>query len=245
MKKFGLIGFPLSHSFSQKYFSEKFKRENIADCVYENFSISSISELDVILSNNPELLGLNVTIPYKRAVIDYLDNPVNTLPIKACNCIKIKNGKLTGYNTDIIGFRKSLLTHLQPIHKNALILGNGGATEAVKYVLAGLNIDFSIVSRKRQNDATYTYEDLSKEIIQKNLLIVNATPVGMFPHVDECPKINYEFLTERHYLFDLIYNPAETLFLKKGKERGATIKNGYEMLVIQAEESWRIWNEMN
>lgn len=243
MRKFGLIGYPLSHSFSQKYFSEKFKKENISDSVYENFSIPSIEEVHKILENNPELAGLNVTIPYKQSVINYLDKATTKLPIDACNCIRIENKKLTGFNTDIIGFERSLITNLKPAHKNALILGNGGATKAVKYVLKKLEIDFSVVSRKANDESFLSYEDLSKEIIEKNLLIINTTPLGMFPNVDDYPKIPYEFLTDKHYLFDLIYNPAETIFLKKGKERGSAIKNGHEMLIIQAEESWKIWNE--
>ena len=243
MKKFGLIGYPLSHSFSQKYFSEKFKKENISDSVYENFSIPSIEELNKILENNSDLVGLNVTIPYKQSVINYLDKATTKLPIDACNCIRIRNKKLTGFNTDIIGFERSLITNLKPYHKNALILGNGGATKAVKYVLKKLGVYFSIVSRKANDESFLSYEDLSKEIIDQNLLIINTTPLGMYPNVDDYPKIPYEFLTDKHYLFDLIYNPAETLFLKKGKERGAIIKNGHEMLIIQAEESWKIWNE--
>ena len=242
MKKFGLIGFPLSHSFSQKYFSEKFKKENILDSVYENFSIPSIEELSKILENNPGLAGLNVTIPYKQSVINYLDKATTKLPIDACNCIRIQNKKLTGFNTDIIGFERSLTTNLKPYHKNALILGNGGATKAVKYVLKKLAIDFSVVSRKVNDESFLSYEDLSKEIIEKNLLIINTTPLGMFPNVDDYPKIPYEFLTDKHYLFDLIYNPARTVFLQKGAAAGAAVENGYEMLILQAEESWRIWN---
>jgi shikimate dehydrogenase len=242
MRKFGLIGYPLSHSFSQKYFSEKFKKENILDSEYENFSIPSINLLDQVIGNNPGLLGLNVTIPYKRSVINYLDEKTD-LPIDACNCIRIHHGKLIGYNTDIIGFEKTLTPGLKPYHKNALILGNGGATAAVKYVLQKLNIRFSVVSRNANDNSFFSYEDLSEEIIEQNLLIINTSPVGMFPHVDEYPNIPYQFLNDSHYLFDLIYNPAETTFLKKGKERGAAIKNGHEMLIIQAEESWRIWNE--
>jgi shikimate dehydrogenase len=243
MRKFGLIGYPLSHSFSQKYFSEKFIKENILDSVYENFSIPSIEELNNILENDPDLAGLNVTIPYKQTVINFLDKATTKLPIDACNCIRIQNKILTGYNTDIIGFEKSLISDLKPYHKNALILGNGGATKAVKYVLKKLQIDFSVVSRKINGEASLNYEDLSKEIIEKNLLIINATPLGMFPNIDDYPKIPYEYLSDKHYLYDLIYNPAETLFLKKAKAKGATIKNGHEMLIIQAEESWKIWNE--
>jgi shikimate dehydrogenase len=243
MRRFGLIGFPLSHSFSQKYFTEKFLRENILNCVYENFPIESINDLAKIFKENPGIEGLNITIPYKQLILEYLNIDVNTLPIPACNCLQIMNGKITAYNTDIIGFEKSLLTHLKSYHKSALILGNGGATEAVKYVLTKLNIDYKIVSRTIHNGSEFTYEDLTKEIIQQHLLIINASPVGMYPNVDACPKIPYPFITEQHYLFDLIYNPSETLFLQKGKQYGAAIKNGYEMLVIQAEESWKIWNE--
>ena len=241
MRKFGLIGYPLSHSFSQKYFSEKFKRENLHDCVYENFSIPSIYDLKKILGENPELQGLNVTIPYKQLVLQYLDN-ADSLPVHACNCIKIVNGKTIGYNTDIVGFEKSLLTHLKPFHRHALILGNGGATEAVGYVLKKSDIDFKIVSRKIHDGSQLTYQDLDKTSIEKNLLIINATPLGMYPKIEECPSIPYDYITPNHYLFDLIYNPTKSLFLQKGEQRGATIQNGSDMLVIQAEESWRIWN---
>jgi shikimate dehydrogenase len=242
MRKFGLIGYPLSHSFSQKFFTEKFQREGITDCVYETFPIPSIYDLERILKENPDLEGLNVTIPYKQLVIAHLDSFVDTLPIRACNCIKIVAGKTVGYNTDIIGFEKSLASYLQPYHRSALILGNGGATEAVKYVLKKLGIDFSIVSRKIHDGSELTYKDLTEEMIGERLLVINTTPIGMYPNVEECPDIPYEFLTPRHYLFDLVYNPAKTLFLQKGEEHGTAIKNGYEMLVIQAEESWKIWN---
>ena len=211
--------------------------------MYENFPIESIYDLKKVLKENPDIKGLNVTIPYKQIVIRHLDNFVNTLPVRACNCIKIVNGKTIGYNTDIIGFEKSLLFHLQPFHKNALILGNGGASEAVQHVLKKVNIDFKIVSRKIHDGSQLIYEDLNENIIKQNLLIINTTPVGMYPSVDAYPNIPYQALTEEHYLFDLIYNPEKTMFLRKGEERGAAIQNGQEMLVIQAEESWRIWNE--
>lgn len=244
MRKFGLIGYPLSHSFSQKYFSEKFRRENLSDCVYENFPIKSIYDLKEIIRQNPDLEGLNVTIPYKQVVVPQLDHhSPATLPIQACNCIKIKGGETTAYNTDIVGFEKSLLKKLKPSQRRALILGNGGATEAVRFVLKKLDIQFKIVSRSIHNASDLVYEDLTRDLIEKSLLIINTTPLGMFPNPDQFPLIPYECIGPEHFLFDLIYNPAKTLFLQKGEERGATIQNGADMLVIQAEESWNIWND--
>jgi shikimate dehydrogenase len=242
MRKFGLIGYPLSHSFSKKYFSEKFLREGLTDCQYENFPIQSIDELKKIILGNPEIEGLNVTIPYKQLVVRYLDNYIHTLPIQACNCIKVKDGRTTGYNTDIPAFEKALLVQLQSHHQNALILGNGGSAQAVQYVLRKLGIYFSIVSRKIHDGAKFIYEDLNEEIMRENLLIINTTPVGMFPNSADCPPIPYQFVGSTHYLFDLIYNPSKTLFLQKGEERGAATRNGADMLVLQAEESWSIWN---
>ena len=242
MRLFGLIGFPLSHSFSKKYFTEKFEREELSDCKYENFPITSIDELRKILSM-PGLEGLNVTIPYKEKVIPFLDqsSPV-VKKIKACNCIKIKNNKLYGCNTDIAGFEKALKKNWNPfIHTNALILGTGGSAKAIKYVFDKLDIKYKKVSRKPSADS-YSYEQLTKSIISKYKLIVNTTPLGMFPNIVEAPPIPYEFLTSEHFLFDLIYNPAKTLFLKKGEEQGALVQNGYDMLVLQAEENWKIWN---
>ena len=242
MRKFGLIGYPLTHSFSQRYFTEKFEREGWKDCAYINYPIQSVYELKNILADNPDLEGLNVTIPYKQLVLRHL-NHISTLPIHACNCLKIKDGRTTAYNTDIIGFESSLLARLQPFHQKALILGNGGATEAVRYVLKKLSISYAIVSRKIHDGSTLTYGELTEEMVREHLLIVNTTPLGMYPHTEECPPIPYWALTSRHYLFDLIYNPARTLFLQKGEERGAVVENGHEMLILQAEESWRIWNE--
>jgi shikimate dehydrogenase len=242
MRRFGLIGFPLTHSFSHKYFTEKFEREGLKDCVYENFPVESIDELKNILSSHPDLEGLNVTIPYKQLVLRHLDHVVDTLPVAACNCIKISNGRTTAYNTDIAGFETSLLTRLKPYHQKALVLGNGGATEAVVYVLKKLGITFEIVSREIHDRSTLTYQALTGDMVSDHLLIINTTPLGMYPRVDECPPLPYEALTPQHYLFDLIYNPERTLFLRKGEGRGATVENGYQMLVLQAEESWRIWN---
>lgn len=246
MKLYGLIGYPLGHSFSKKYFTEKFASEDIINCRYENFPIKTIDELSNLLAQNPALCGFNITIPYKQTVLPFLDNS-NQLPqsLNACNCIKIIDGKLIGYNTDVIGFEKSLLEKLQPHHSHALILGNGGAAEAVKFVLQKLNIQYKVVSRKIHDGAHLTYADLNEPIIKENPLIINTTPLGTFPAINECPVIPYEHLATKHFLYDLVYNPAKTLFLQKAEEQGAAIKNGSDMLAIQAEESWRIWNESN
>lgn len=241
MRKFGLIGYPLSHSFSKTYFSEKFRREGITDALYENFSIPTIDNLDNVLLNNPDLCGLNVTIPFKQSVISRLHN-TDHLPLNACNCIKIENGKLAGYNTDIIGFEKSLSPLLQAHHHKALVLGKGGAAMAVNYVLDKLGIDHTTVSRHPDGEFVIGYHDLTEKIMREHQLLINTTPVGMFPHDEEFPDIPYDFIGPGHYLFDLIYNPAKTLFLQKGGEKGAVTHNGSDMLVIQAEESWRIWN---
>lgn len=243
MKLFGLIGYPLSHSFSKKYFTEKFEKEGISDCRYELFSIAAILELKNVLDQHPELLGLNVTIPYKQQVLSFLDETDDVVgKIKACNCIRIKEGKLKGYNTDVTGFERALKEKLQPQHTSALILGTGGAAKAVEFVLQKLGIRFKYVSRK-PTAYNYSYEMLTPAIIADHLLIINTTPLGMYPAVNEAPPVPYEALTPVHYLFDVVYNPEKTLFLQKGEERGVAIKNGYEMLAIQAEESWRIWNE--
>ena len=242
MKRFGLIGYPLSHSFSRKYFTEKFKKEGMEDHVYDLFPIASIEELPVVLSKNKDLVGLNVTIPYKQQVIKFLDASNIPAGVDACNCIKIENGKLTGNNTDITGFEKSFKELLKPHQKKALVLGNGGATAAVVHVLKKLGIAFEIVSRKIHAGSTLTYNDVSVAVIREHPIIINCTPLGTFPDLDECAPIPYDAITADHYLFDLIYNPEKTLFLKKGEDQGAAIKNGYAMLEIQAEESWKIWN---
>lgn len=242
MRLFGLIGYPLTHSFSKKYFSEKFEREGITDCQYEAFSIPSIDDLTTVVKGNPELCGLNVTIPYKEQVLSFLDAKSELVTkINTCNCIKIVNGKLTGYNTDAPAFEQSLKEKLLPHHKKALILGTGGAAKAVEFSLRKLKISYKHVSRK-PSAKNFSYEQLTDALMQDYTLIINTTPLGMHPNVVEAPQIPYHALSSRHYLFDLIYNPAKTLFLQKGEERGAAIKNGHEMLVLQAEESWRIWN---
>lgn len=242
MNLFGLIGFPLSHSFSKKYFTEKFEKEGMQQYVYENFPIPIMSELSKIISL-PGLSGLNVTIPYKEQVIPYLFRASTLVQkIKACNCIKIEDGKLYGFNTDIAGFENSLSGKLNTsVHKQALILGTGGSAKAVKYVLEKKGISFKNVSRKPSAD-NLSYEQVTEEVILDHQLIINTTPLGLFPNVVEAPPIPYQFITKSHFLFDLIYNPEKTLFLKKGEEQGAMIQNGHEMLVLQAEENWKIWN---
>jgi shikimate dehydrogenase len=201
--------------------------------------------LPSVLQKHKDLVGLNVTIPYKQQVMKYLDASNVPEGVEACNCIKIENGKLTGNNTDVKGFEVSFMQLLQPDQKKALVLGNGGATAAVIFVLKKLGIAFEIVSRRMHSDSTLTYAQLNEEIISKHPVIINTTPLGTYPDVNACAPIPYQFITERHYLFDLIYNPEKTLFLKKGEEKGATIKNGYDMLAIQAEESWKIWNDLS
>ena len=245
MRLFGLIGYPLSHSFSKKYFTQKFEEEGLNNCRYENFSIPSVNELKKVLEKNPDLTGLNVTIPYKEKIIPFLD--VSSIIIKqigACNCIKIIEGKLHGYNTDVIGFEKTLDIKLLPHHKKALVLGSGGASKAVQFVLRKKGIEFIVISRSN-NSTTLSYENLNSKIIHEHLLIINTTPLGMQPLTELYPSIPYFNLTTQHYLYDLIYNPEKTIFLQKGEMMGAAIQNGAEMLVIQAEESWKIWNTLN
>ena len=241
MRQFGLIGYPLSHSFSQKFFTEKFLQENIVNAKYDNFPIPSIESFAGLWKENPNLEGLNVTIPYKKEVIPFLDHSSAVVQeIHACNCIRKFNNELYGYNTDVIGFEKSLLPFLQPHHTHALILGTGGASAAVQWVLQKLNIQFQVVSRK--GNANLTYDQLSASVIESHTLIINTSPLGMFPNVNEAPPIAYDAITAQHHLYDLVYNPTETLFMKNGLAKGATVQNGLAMLHIQAEESWAIWN---
>jgi shikimate dehydrogenase len=244
MRKFGLIGFPLGHSFSVQYFKEKFQRESIRDCSYSNFEISSISQLPGIL-NDPELVGLNVTIPYKESVIDFLNKTDKVVEeTGACNCIHIHQHTATGYNTDVIGFEQSVSEKLTVRDKRSLVLGTGGSSKAVAWVLQKIGIECLFVSRKETGVRDQiSYSTLNREILDSHSLIINTTPVGMFPKADDCPPIPYEYLGPRHYLFDLIYNPARTLFLEKGEASGARTKNGADMLAIQAEASWKIWNK--
>ena len=243
-----MIGFPLSHSFSKKYFTEKFLKEHVSDCRYENYELNDINELNIVLQNNPGLAGINITIPYKESVMEILDSiDEKALWIGAVNTVKItrRNNKihLKGFNTDYIGFEKSIINLLKPVHKNALILGTGGASKAIAFVLKNHGIAVTFVSRQTNEDAI-KYEDLSDKIISEHKIIINCTPLGMVPFIDSFPDIPYKFLSAQHLLFDLIYNPPETVFLKKGKENGAIIKNGYEMLFLQAEAAWQIWNQL-
>jgi shikimate dehydrogenase len=242
MRRFGLLGYPLSHSFSQKYFTEKFARLGLADCVYENFSLPDIEALSVILKEKTDLCGFNITIPYKKQVLSFLDevSPV-VAAIGACNCVQIKAGKLTGYNTDVVGFEQSLKPFLLPHHTKALVLGTGGASAAVEYVLRKLGIGVQYVSRMASAHSI-AYEQVDEKILATHHLLINTTPLGMYPNITECPDLPYRFITSQHHLYDLIYNPAETQFLSNGKSQGATVQNGQEMLILQAEESWRIWN---
>jgi shikimate dehydrogenase len=243
MRLFGLIGFPLSHSFSQKFFTDKFRVEGIAGCAYENFPLENIDALRAVLEQYPHLAGLNVTIPYKEKVIPYLHHQSDVVKkIGACNCIKIVNGELHGYNTDVTGFEESLRPLLEGHHRKALVLGTGGAAKATHFVLEKLGIIFLEVSRNPSSGRQISYEQLTPAVLNDHTLIINTTPVGMYPNEHDCPPLPYSDLTSRHYLFDLVYNPAKTLFLQKGEQQGAVIKNGSDMLVIQAEESWRIWN---
>ena len=250
MRQFGLIGYPLSHSFSQKFFTEKFLQENIVNAKYDNFPIPSIESFAGLWKENPNLEGLNVTIPYKKEVIPFLQHSSAVVQeINACNCIRKFNGELYGYNTDVIGFEKSLLPFLQPHHTHALILGTGGASAAVQWVLQKLNIQFQIVSRKgnaieanNEMKAYLSYDQLAASVIESHTLIINTSPLGMYPNTNEAPPIAYEGITAQHHLYDLVYNPIETLFMKNGLEKGATVQNGLAMLHIQAEESWTIWN---
>ena len=247
MDRYGLIGYPLKHSFSKDYFNDKFRAEGI-DSEYANFEIPSIKEFKTILKENPDLKGLNVTIPYKEQVIPYLDQlSENVKLIGAVNVIKIERSKgkikkLTGFNSDIIGFKNSLEPLLKPHHQKALVLGTGGAAKAIYYGLQQLGIIPTYVSRVKQPETALIYEELTEHDIQTHTLIVNCTPVGMWPNVDECPKIPYEYLTADHLLYDLLYNPDETLFMKRGAQYGATVKNGLEMLLLQAFAGWSFWH---
>jgi len=243
-KKFGLIGKDISYSFSKKYFTEKFSKELFDDCTYENFDISNIEEFPSVLKENPDLKGLNVTIPYKETIIPYLDSlSDNASRIGAVNVIRFtKKGSLKGYNSDWYGFKKSLEPLLHPHHKKALILGTGGASKAVAFALDKLGIFYTFVSREATENAI-DYNRINATTFDNFQIIINCTPLGTSTNTKEFPPIPYEFFTEKHIAFDLIYNPEETQFLKKAKKKGATTKNGSEMLVFQAEKAWTIWNK--
>jgi len=243
-RQFGLLGKNISYSFSKDYFTNKFKLGNLVDCSYENFDIQTIEEFSSIITNNPDLKGLNVTIPYKETIIPYLNKlSKNAAQINAVNVIRFtKKGKLKGYNSDYYGFMKSLKPLLQPHHKKALILGTGGAAKAVTLALEKLGILHTFVTRE-EKEGMIDYDRINATTFDNYHIIINCTPVGTAPNTKEFPPIPYNFFTEKHIAFDLIYNPEETQFLKKAKKNGAVTKNGYEMLVFQAEKAWKIWNK--
>lgn len=241
---YGLIGKNISYSFSKKYFTDKFSLGNLEDCTYENFDLETIDEFPNIIANNPDLKGLNVTIPYKEFIIPYLNKlSVNAAQIGAVNVIRFtKKGKLKGYNSDYYGFMKSLEPLLQPHHKKALILGTGGAAKAVSFALDQLGILYTFVTRE-EKEGMIDYDRINATTFDNHQIIINCTPIGTSPNTKEFPQIPYTFFTDKHIAFDLIYNPEETQFLKKAKKKGAITKNGYEMLVLQAEKAWKIWNK--
>ncbi|MEM9896118.1 MAG: shikimate dehydrogenase [Bacteroidota bacterium] len=244
MRKFGLIGYPLQHSFSKKHFSEKFKRLNLHDCIYENFELAEIGEISSLLEQEENLEGFNVTIPHKESIIRYCERlDEHAKAIQAVNVVKIMNGKLSGYNSDFEGFRRAIENWIPDTDIKALILGTGGASKAISYALERLNIDHQFVSRTPKNDSfSYAYLNEQGELLESYRLIVNTTPLGTFPNVEGYPDLPYQHLTSKHYLYDLVYNPPTTAFMKKGLEKRAKVMNGQEMLEIQAEMAWEIWN---
>lgn len=241
---FGLIAKDSSHSFSKKYFTEKFTQNFFENCDYENYDLQTIEEFTELITNTKGLIGLNVTLPYKECIIPLLDKiDKKAKKIGAVNCITISKNKITkGYNTDYYGFKKSLEPLLKKHHKRALILGTGGASKAVAFALQKLKIEYDFVSRN-PSEFQYGYDELNATTFSEYQLIINTTPIGTFPNVKECPPLPYAFFTPQHIAFDLVYNPEQTLFLKQAKTNGATIKNGYEMLIHQAEKAWKIWNK--
>ena len=246
MDKYGIIGYPLGHSFSPGFFNEKFRNEGI-DAVYEMYELSQIDLLPEIIASNPELCGLNVTIPYKQQIMQYLDElSEEAREIGAVNVVKVthngKNVHLKGFNSDVIGFSRSIEPLLEKHHKKALILGTGGAAQAIDYGLKQLGLETIKVSRYERPD-TIQYDKITPDVIKEYKVIINCTPIGMYPNTEECPNLPYEAMDSQHLLYDLIYNPDATLFMKKGMERGAVVKNGLEMLLLQAYASWEFWHE--
>lgn len=242
-KKLGLLGRNISYSFSRNYFSQKFEKEGLAnEYVYVNFDIQTIAEFNSIVKNNPDIIGMNVTIPYKEEIISFLDELSDTAKaIGAINTIKIlPDGKLQGHNTDYFGFTESLKPLLKSHHKKALILGTGGAAKAVAFGLESLNIQHQYVSRK-STENTISYQNINQSVMEEYFLIINCTPLGTSPNTEACPDLPYQYFNEKHIAFDLIYNPEETVFLKRARQKKAVTKNGYEMLVLQAEKAWEIW----
>ena len=242
MEQYGLIGYPLRHSFSRRFFNEEFFPEHGIEAEYLNFEIPEADGLLEVVRTHPLLRGLNCTIPHKQAIIPLLDEiSPEAREIGAVNVIRIRDGRLKGFNSDIIGFMDSLRPLLRPYHRRALVLGSGGASKAVWAGLLRLGLEPMQVSRKA-GDGVLSYEMLTPEVMADCTVVVNCSPVGMFPHVDECPAIPYELLSGRHLLYDLVYNPLDTLFMQRGRERGATVKNGLEMLRLQALASWKFWH---
>ena len=242
MEQYGLIGYPLGHSFSRRFFNEEFFPEHGIEAEYLNFEIPEADGLLEVVRTHPLLRGLNCTIPHKQAIIPLLDEiSPEAREIGAVNVIRIRDGRLKGFNSDIIGFMDSLRPLLRPHHRRALVLGSGGASKAVWAGLRRLGLEPTQVSRKA-GDGALSYEMLTPEVMAEHTVVVNCSPVGMFPRVDDCPAIPYELLSERHLLYDLVYNPLDTLFMQRGRERGATVKNGLEMLRLQALASWTFWH---
>jgi len=244
MNEYGLIGYPLQHSFSKKYFTDKFEREGLNNCIFNLFPLPSITDLTTLLHTHKDLKGLAVTIPFKVEVIPFLDKLDDTVErIAAVNCIQITDGKLTGFNTDVTGFEKTFTPFLKNHHSGALILGTGGASKAVQYVLNKIGMPFLVVTRSENSQSLHIpYKLITGELLKNYPVIINCTPVGMYPDDYKKPDIPYHLLSALNYLYDLVYNPSRTLFLKEGEKYGAVVKNGFDMLVIQAEENWKIWN---
>jgi shikimate dehydrogenase len=243
MRRYGLIGYPLSHSFSEKYFSEKFRRENITDAAYQLYPIEQVSEITGLIENIPNLCGLNVTIPHKEKVMRFLDEiDEEALAVGAVNCVHIKDGKAKGYNTDVYGFRMSIKPFLENKFERALVLGTGGASKAVTHVLRSWNIPYYLVSRTKSTGHVFSWDEVNEDVIRHFKLIINATPLGMFPKIIDAPPLPFEAIGKEHFLYDLVYNPEETRFMAEGKSRGAVVMNGMKMLEWQAIRSWEIWN---
>lgn len=243
MRQFGLLGYPLTHSFSENYFNDKFLKEQIADASYKSFPLENLEYFPGLCVYEKNLSGLNVTIPYKQEILPYLDTiDPEAERIGAVNTIKFTQGKKIGYNTDVYGFESSLMPMLENHHRFALVLGTGGASKAVVHVLNKLGIDWKLVSSSKLNQNTLSYNDIDTLLMKDATLIINTTPLGMFPDISGAPEIPYSCITAKHLCYDLIYNPEETTFLKLAKQYGAATKNGLEMLHLQAEKSWHIWN---
>ena len=244
MKTYGLIGYPLSHSFSRQYFLEKFKKENIKDVEFKNFELEDIGGLGDLLLTEHSLQGFAITIPYKRSIVEFLNKEsVEVKKTGACNCVRIWNDKLYGYNTDVLGFEKSFVPHLRPWHKKALVLGTGGAAAAVEFVLEKIGLTYVKISR--QGGASgLSYSDIDAALMEECYVVINCTPVGTVPDIEKSPAIPYHLLSPLHYCYDLVYNPAITKFLQLAHDRGSVIKNGYDMLAFQAEANWMIWNDL-